>query len=58
MDKLYIVLMNRWGDPENHSYVIPVVYPSYQAAREAGDAEETWRGGKYGAEIIEASLAQ
>lgn len=58
MDNRYLVLMNRGGDPNKHSYPLPVVYPSYEAARKAGEEEENWRGGKYTAEIFEASLAQ
>jgi hypothetical protein len=43
---LYVVEMLRWGDRENHSYVIGV-YSSQTLAALAGEAEKTWRAGKY-----------
>lgn len=43
---LYVVEMLRWGDRENHSYVIGV-YSSETLATLAGEAEKTWRAGKY-----------
>ena len=43
---LYVVEMLRWGDRENHSYVIGV-YSTETLATLAGEAEKSWRGGKY-----------
>lgn len=43
---LYIVMMNRWGDPENHSYILGV-YSSKKLAKKAGLKESLRRGGKY-----------
>lgn len=52
--KLYVVKMNRWGDPEAHSY-IEGVYQSEEAAKINGKAEQIWRG-KYEPQIIETIL--
>jgi hypothetical protein len=48
---LYIVTMYRWGDRDNHSYVIGV-FDDHHTAMGAGFLEERWRGGKYKAEIL------
>lgn len=53
--KLYIVKMNRWGDPENHSYVIGV-FSTKELAEQSGQDEEQYRGGKYEAWIKECEL--
>lgn len=47
----YIATMYRYGDDENHSYVIGV-FDDKQMAKTAGDKEELWRGGKYECKII------
>ncbi len=43
---LFVVEMLRWGDRENHSYVIGV-YSSKTLATLAGETEKSWRAGKY-----------
>ncbi len=52
---LYVVEMLRWGNRENHSYVIGV-YTDHDKAKEAGEVEESWRGGKYEYVITEHEL--
>lgn len=47
---LYVVKMERWGDPELHSYLVGV-YEDEVVAKGVGDSEEEWRGGKYKARI-------
>lgn len=46
MNNLFIVEALRWGDRENHSYVVGV-FDSLHDACEACVVEELWRGGKY-----------
>lgn len=53
--KIYVVKMNRWGNQENHSYVLGV-YTDIQKALNAANYEETERGGKYKAEINEMAI--
>lgn len=48
--KVYVVKMNRMGDPEKHSYLIGVYTKKHQA-KKAALAEEFYRGGKYTADI-------
>jgi hypothetical protein len=43
---LFVVEALRWGDRENHSYVIGVFNTRGQAEL-AGEAEVSWRGNKY-----------
>lgn len=43
---MYVVEALRWGDRENHSYVVGV-YDNIHDAAEASVVEEMWRGGKY-----------
>lgn len=45
-ETLYVVTMYRWGDYENHSYVLGV-FSSYDRAYEGRRADEIYRGGKY-----------
>jgi hypothetical protein len=45
-DSVFVVEMLRWGDRENHSYVIGV-FTTREQAELAGDAEVSWRGNKY-----------
>jgi hypothetical protein len=47
---LYIVLMNRWGDPELHSYVLGA-YSTKELAENMGLKESLRRGGKYDPDI-------
>lgn len=49
--KLYVVKMNRWGDPENHSY-IEGVYDTMEQAVAMGANEERHRAGKYEPNIL------
>lgn len=43
---LYVVRMERWGDPEKHSYNIGI-YDCPNAAKKAGEENKEYRGGKY-----------
>ena len=51
MDIKYIVIMERWGNDENHSYPVGV-FDNEDSARYAGLANEYYRGGKYEAHIF------
>jgi len=42
--------MYRYGDKELHSY-IQGIFTDLQCAKDAGTAEEYWRGGKYKAAV-------
>lgn len=53
--KLYVVEMLRWGDRENHSYVIGV-FTDKEQAEIAGKAMVMYRGGKYEYCITECTL--
>lgn len=53
--KIHIVEALRFGDRENHSYVVGV-YTDPEKAKEVAQAEEHWRGGKYECEIKEVEL--
>ena len=53
--QIHIVEMLRWGDRENHSYVLGA-YTSKGRAELAGDIEKSWRGGKYEWEITSVEL--
>ena len=44
--KVYVVLMQRYGDPEAHSYIAGV-FSSIEKAEKAGNDEYNYRGGKY-----------
>ena len=46
MNNTYVVEALRWGDRNNHSYVVGV-YNNINDAVEACVVEEMWRGGKY-----------
>lgn len=43
---VYVVEALRWGDRENHSYVVGV-YSNRETAEAAVESETDWRGGKY-----------
>lgn len=43
---LYVVEMLRWGERDNHSYVIGV-FDTHEAAEHAGEVHKVWRGQKY-----------
>lgn len=57
MENIYVVTMYRWGDRENHSYVVGA-YSTEAKAIEAGRLEEEWRGGKYAHEIVSCRIDQ
>lgn len=44
--KVWTVLMQRWGDDEQHHYLIGVYTNKKQAETDGGDERE-YRGGKY-----------
>ena len=46
MNKLFVVEALRWGDREDHTYVVGV-FDNLQDACEACIVEEMWREGKY-----------
>jgi hypothetical protein len=46
MNKLFVVEALRWGDREDHTYVVGV-FDNLQDACEACIVEEMWRDGKY-----------
>ncbi len=43
---IYIVEMLRWGKDETHHYIVGA-YTNYEKAKFIGNAEKSWRGGKY-----------
>ena len=47
---VFVVKMNRYGNPEKHSYILGI-YENVSSAHYAGTIEEYWRGGKYRKEI-------
>lgn len=53
--KIFVVTMYRWGDPENHSYVIGA-FTSRLRAEYAAKDEHEYRGGKYDGGIRELTL--
>ena len=50
--KIYVTTMYRWGDRENHSYVVYAGFDK-DAAIKCGIDTHWYRGKKYDAEIIE-----
>lgn len=52
---VYIVTMYRWGNRNNHSYVLGA-YNNKDRAITYGVTEEGWRGGKYKCEVIKTVL--
>lgn len=48
---LYTVHAWRWGNRENHSYLVGVFSDSHKAIL-AAESEEDFRGGKYSCEIL------
>ena len=50
--KIYVVIANRWGNREAHSYLVGV-YAKKQAALDARASEIGCRGGKYDCDVIE-----
>jgi hypothetical protein len=53
--KVYVVLMQRWGDEEGHHYITGVYTSEYQA-RLHGEHEQEWRANKYTARLVEMTL--
>jgi hypothetical protein len=53
--KVYVVTMYRWGNHEEHSYVLGV-WTNKIVAENYGITEESWRGGKYESEVTEWDL--
>jgi maltoporin len=49
---VYIVQAYRWGDSNQHCYIVGV-FSNEDAALTAADAEEDYRGGKYACEVVE-----
>ncbi len=49
---LYTVIMRRWGERDNHSYVLGVFLKKSEAIA-ARDHEREWRGGTYDGEVQE-----
>ena len=54
---MYVVTMNRWGDPENHSYILGV-FLWHKRAKSIGDLESRYRGGKYEAKITKHRIGE
>lgn len=52
---IYYVEALRWGDREEHSYVVGV-YDSLELARAAADAHALYRGGKYTCQVYATRL--
>lgn len=53
---VYVVTAYRFGDRENHSYVVGV-FSTHALAMEASEIEQTWRGGnKYFCEVDEITI--
>ena len=49
---MYTIHAYRWGDHENHSYILTIHSDKDEAIRIA-EEHENYRGGKYECEIIE-----
>lgn len=53
---VYTVAAYRWGERDNHSYIVGV-YSKKAAALKAAQAEQDYRGGnKYACEVLEWTL--
>lgn len=50
--QVFAVEMNRWGDRENHHYILGV-YSTIRLACEAGLSHREWRDGKYEPCVVE-----
>ena len=53
--KVYIVTAYRWGDREEHSYVVGVFDNEENSIKQA-KLETEWRGGKYKCEVRSMEL--
>ena len=49
--EIYVVIMQRWGDYEGHSYILGV-YSDYFIAKMAGKMNKLYRDGKYYARVV------
>ena len=54
---IYVVEMLRWGDDETHHYVLGA-YTTLAKAKLSGNAEKSWRAGKYDYRIVYVNLDQ
>jgi len=55
-DKMfYIVEALRWGDRENHSYILGL-YSDLDRAKSAADAHSEYRGGKYMCQVFQCGM--
>lgn len=52
---VHIVEMLRWGNEEKHHYIVGV-YTNLEKAKLIGEAEKTWRAGKYEARVLSVVL--
>lgn len=52
---IYVVEMLRWGDTESHHYIIGS-FDNPEDANAYGDAEVSWRGGKYEYRVVQTIL--
>lgn len=50
--KIYVVIAYRWGDENNHSYLVGVT-PRKHCAIDMAQKENDYRGGKYTCTIYE-----
>jgi hypothetical protein len=55
MMDMFVAEALRHGDDESHHYLIGV-YSTEVQAKFAGEAEESWRGGKYVAKITKLTV--
>lgn len=53
--KAFVVTAYRWGQRQNHNYLVCVCNTLVEA-KEAADKEASYRGGKYGCEVVETSI--
>ena len=52
---VYTVFAYRWGDRENHGYIVGV-YSKKHAALKAAQVESDFRGKKYECEVLELAV--
>lgn len=52
---IYVVEMLRWGDDESHHYVVGA-FDDLEKAKEWGNANKTYRGGKYEYRVVTCQL--
>lgn len=57
MKERFLVIMQRWGDPENHSYCIGIASNQF-IAKAIGWIHHYYRGGKYDPELIPVLLPE